>query len=453
MLTAYDATMARLLDRAGVDVILVGDSLGMVILGQPHTLAVTLDEMVHHTRAVARGTERALVVADMPFLTYQVSVDEAVRNAGRLLQEGGAAAVKLEGGRPVLDVVRRLVDVGIPVMGHLGLLPQSVHQLGGYRNAGYGAARSRRAARRGRRRAREAGAFAIVLEAIPADVARTVTQRVDVPTIGIGAGPDCDGQVLVSYDMLGLFDGFVPSFVKQYAHLARRDRRRSRLCRRSARRSSIRRRARRPRVADVLEAGTEGDGSIASIRSPQRLRDDLEPCAASQAHESGFVPTMGALHAGHASLIAARAARVRHASSSASSSTRFSSIGRTTSTAIRERSMPTSTCAGRHGVDLVFAPTVARCIRGRMQMSVDVGQLADHLCGRYRPGHFEGVATVVLKLLEIVQPDVAYFGEKDAQQLAIVRRLVADFNVPVSIVRCRRCGSRMAWRSARATSA
>jgi len=219
MLTAYDATMARLLDRAGVDALLVGDSLGMVVLGYETTLPVTLDDMIHHTRAVARGAGRALVIADMPFLTYQVSVEEAVRNAGRLLQEGGAAAVKLEGGRPVLDVVRRLVDVGIPVMGHLGLQPQSVHQVGGY---------VKRATRPREADAlvadaialQDAGAFAVVLESIPEEVARTATASVRIPTIGIGAGPDCDGQILVSYDMLGLFDRFVPSFVKQYANLA-----------------------------------------------------------------------------------------------------------------------------------------------------------------------------------------------------------------------------------------
>jgi 3-methyl-2-oxobutanoate hydroxymethyltransferase len=218
MLTAYDATFARLFDRAGVDVILVGDSLASVVLGHQHTLTVTLDAMMHHTGAVARGTERALIVTDMPFLTYQVSVEEAVRNAGRLLQ-GGAMAVKLEGGRPVLDVVRRLVDVGIPVMGHLGLQPQSVHKLGGY---------AQRAAEPDEAAIlvddavalEQAGAFAIVLEAIPSDVARTVTNRVGVPTIGIGSGAECDGQVLVSYDMLGLFEGPVPSFVKQYANLA-----------------------------------------------------------------------------------------------------------------------------------------------------------------------------------------------------------------------------------------
>lgn len=218
MLTAYDATMARLLDRAGVDALLVGDSLGTVILGLETTLPVTLDAVVHHTRAVVRGAERAFVIADMPFLTFQISVAEAVRNAGRLLQEGGAAAVKLEGGRPVVDVVKRLVDVGIPVMGHLGLQPQSVHQAGGYvKQATQPAAVD--ALMIDALALQDAGAFSLVLESIPADVARTVTRELAIPTIGIGAGADCDGQILVSYDMLGLFDGFVPSFVQQYARL------------------------------------------------------------------------------------------------------------------------------------------------------------------------------------------------------------------------------------------
>lgn len=219
VLTAYDATMARLLDRAGIDILLVGDSLGMVVLGHETTLPVTLDAMVYHTQAVSRGASRALVVADMPFLSYQVSVAEAVRNAGRLIQEGGAAAVKIEGGAPVLDVAKRLTDIGIPVMGHLGLLPQSVHQLGGFRPQ----ARLEGDAERlidDARALEQAGAFSMVLESIPHEVARLVTAAVTIPTIGIGAGPHCDGQVLVSYDAFGLFDGAVPPFVKQYARLA-----------------------------------------------------------------------------------------------------------------------------------------------------------------------------------------------------------------------------------------
>src|SRR6201987_6144102 len=217
-LTAYDATMARLLDRAGVDLLLVGDSLGNVILGLDTTIPVTLDAMIHHTRAVTRGATRALVVADMPFLTYQVSAEQALLNAARLFQEGGAAAIKLEGGRPVADTVRMLTTTGLPVMGHVGLTPQHVHRLGGMRQQ----AREEEAAQELLRDAlalEDAGAFAVVVEAVPDAVAEAVTARLEIPTIGIGAGPHCDGQVLVSYDALGLFDSFVPPFVKQYAQL------------------------------------------------------------------------------------------------------------------------------------------------------------------------------------------------------------------------------------------
>jgi len=217
MLTAYDATMARLLDQAGIDVLLVGDSLGMVILGGDDTLEVTMDDMVRHARAVRRGAHRALVVADMPFMSFQVSIADAVRNAGRLMQEGGAVAVKLEGGRPVIETVERLVSVGIPAMGHLGLLPQSVHQLGGYKRQ----ATTKEAADillQDAQALEYAGACAVVLECIPDDVARLVTSRLRIPTIGIGSGPYCDGQVLVSYDLLGL-TAKTPPFVKKYAQL------------------------------------------------------------------------------------------------------------------------------------------------------------------------------------------------------------------------------------------
>jgi 3-methyl-2-oxobutanoate hydroxymethyltransferase len=218
MLTAYDATMAKLLDLAGIDMLLVGDSLGHVILGLDTTIPVTLDAVIHHTLAVTRGANRALVVADMPFLTYQVTAKQAMRNASRLFQEGGAAAVKLEGGRAIADTVRRLTTAGLPVMGHVGLTPQHVHRLGGMRQQ----ARNDEAAQElilDALALEDAGAFAVVLEAIPDTVAEAVTSRLRIPTIGIGAGPHCDGQVLVSYDILGLFDRFVPPFVKQYAQL------------------------------------------------------------------------------------------------------------------------------------------------------------------------------------------------------------------------------------------
>jgi len=222
MVTAYDYTFARLADKAGADLLLVGDSLGMVVQGCDNTLSVTMDEMVYHTRMVARGRTRALVVGDMPFLSYQVSVNEAVANAGRFIKEGGAEAVKLEGGVHVADTVRRLCDFDIPVMGHIGLTPQSVHRMGGHKVQG------RRPGREagGRERLFEdalaleaAGAFAIVIEGVPADLAAQITRRLGIPTIGIGAGAACDGQVLVMHDLLGLEERIAPKFVKRYAEL------------------------------------------------------------------------------------------------------------------------------------------------------------------------------------------------------------------------------------------
>jgi len=218
-LTAYDVAMARLLDRAGIDMILVGDSLGMVVLGFENTLPVTLDMMIHHTKAVSRGAKRALIVADMPFLTLQLSIEEAMRNAGRLIQEGGAAAVKIEGGRQIVDTAKRLVDIGVPVMGHLGLTPQSVHQLGGFRPQGRDSEAAEKLVKDAELLER-AGAFAIVLESIPADLSGRVTASLKIPTIGIGAGTQCDGQVLVINDVLGLSDGPIPPFAKQYAQVA-----------------------------------------------------------------------------------------------------------------------------------------------------------------------------------------------------------------------------------------
>jgi len=221
MLTCYDASFARLLDDAGVDILLVGDSLGMVIQGHPTTLPVSLDDMIYHTRAVARGARRAQIVGDMPFMSYQTSLDEAMRSAGRLVKEGNAEAVKLEGGAQHAELVRRLVASGIPVMGHIGLTPQSFHQLGGFRVQG----REDDAGRRLVEDARvleEAGAYAIVLEGIPLELAREITSVVTIPTIGIGAGPFCDGQVLVIYDLLGMNEEFKPKFVRRYENLALR---------------------------------------------------------------------------------------------------------------------------------------------------------------------------------------------------------------------------------------
>jgi 3-methyl-2-oxobutanoate hydroxymethyltransferase len=217
VVTAYDALFARIVEQAGINVILVGDSLGVVVQGKPNTLSVTMEDMLYHTRLVAGAVQRALVIGDMPFMSYQASTEEALRNAGRFLQ-AGAAAVKLEGGAVVLDRVRAITGIGIPVMGHLGMTPQSVHRLGGYKVQGKAKDQAIQLMEDARS-LEAAGAFAIVLEAIPASLAKRITEAVSIPTIGIGAGPHCDGQVLVLYDLLGLFDEFMPRFVKPYAHL------------------------------------------------------------------------------------------------------------------------------------------------------------------------------------------------------------------------------------------
>ncbi|WP_346353688.1 3-methyl-2-oxobutanoate hydroxymethyltransferase [Azotosporobacter soli] len=218
MLTAYDFSMAQMLDGAGIDMLLVGDSLGNVVLGYDSTLPVTMEDIIHHVKAVCRGAQRAMVVADMPFMSYQISPQEALKNAGRLIKEGGAQAVKLEGGKEVADAVRAIVAAGIPVVGHLGLTPQSVHALGGFRVQGKDEAAAQKMLDDARLLA-ECGAFSLVLECVPSALAKRITAALPIPTIGIGAGCDCDGQVLVTQDLLGMYDGFTPKFVKQYATL------------------------------------------------------------------------------------------------------------------------------------------------------------------------------------------------------------------------------------------
>jgi 3-methyl-2-oxobutanoate hydroxymethyltransferase len=217
MLTAYDYPTAMAIDRAGIDSILVGDSLGMVVLGYVNTLPVTMDEMLHHARAVARGAKSAMLVGDMPFMSYQVSAEKALENAGRFIQQGGMDAIKLEGGRERADAVRAIVGAGIPVMGHLGLTPQSVHQLGGFRAQGKTAGAAKKLLEDAKI-LEDAGAFSLVLESVPARLAEFISQQISIPTIGIGAGVGCDGQVLVTHDLLGLFERFTPKFVKQYAN-------------------------------------------------------------------------------------------------------------------------------------------------------------------------------------------------------------------------------------------
>jgi len=217
VVTAYDALFARIVEQAGIETILVGDSLGVVVQGKTNTLSVTMDDMLYHTKLVAAAAQRALVIGDMPFMSYQASSEDALRNAGRFLQ-AGAQAIKLEGGAVMVDRVAAMTGIGIPVMGHLGMTPQSVHRYGGYKVQGKESDHAL-VLLNDAKALEAAGAFAIVLEAIPAELAKTITEQVAIPTIGIGAGPHCDGQVLVLYDLLGLFDEFVPKFVKPYAHL------------------------------------------------------------------------------------------------------------------------------------------------------------------------------------------------------------------------------------------
>jgi 3-methyl-2-oxobutanoate hydroxymethyltransferase len=219
VLTAYDASFSRLLDQAGVDILLVGDSLGMVVLGYDSTVPVTMEEMIHHARAVAKGRNRSLLVGDLPFLSYQAGPRDAILNAGRFLKEAGCDAVKMEGGSEIVDIVRAVVRAGIPVMGHIGLTPQTAGQLGGFRVQGRDA-ESARQLLAAARALEDAGVFGLVLECIPDSLAQEITASLAIPTIGIGAGSACDGQVLVTHDLLGMFEKFVPRFVKTYVHLA-----------------------------------------------------------------------------------------------------------------------------------------------------------------------------------------------------------------------------------------
>ena len=217
VITAYDALFARIVEQAGIEAVLVGDSLGVVVQGKANTLSVTMDDMLYHTKLVAGAAQRSLVIGDMPFMSYQAGHEDALRNAGRFLQ-AGAHAIKLEGGAVVVDHVAAMTNIGIPVMGHLGMTPQSVHRYGGYKVQGRESDHAL-VLLNDAKALEAAGAFAIVLEAIPAELAKTITEQLTIPTIGIGAGPHCDGQILVLYDLLGLFDEFVPKFVKPYAHL------------------------------------------------------------------------------------------------------------------------------------------------------------------------------------------------------------------------------------------
>lgn len=429
MVTAYDCTFARLIDRAGVDVLLVGDSLGMVVQGGESTLPVTIEEMEYHVRLVARAQPRALVLGDLPFLTYQVSRRDALLSAGRLIK-AGAEAVKLEGGRAQAGTVRALVRAEIPVVGHVGLTPQAVHRMGGHRVQGRDEAARRRVLDDAIAIA-EAGASAIVVEGVPLDLAREITESVDVPTIGIGAGPHCDGQVLVMHDLLGLDDGqrAKPRFVRSWANLG------------SQVTAAVRAFADEVRSADFPSDAESYHAPGATDRAPARLRE-IEGVAEMQAWSDrqraaglrvAFVPTMGYLHEGHLSLV--RTARERGDRVVVSIFVNPIQFDREDDLVAYPRDLERDRrLLADAGVDVLFTPRPGEMYPEEFATGVDVERLTDHLCGVHRPGHFRGVATVVSKLFHIVRPHVAVFGEKDYQQLAVIRRMARDLDFGLEVV-------------------
>jgi 3-methyl-2-oxobutanoate hydroxymethyltransferase len=431
MVTAYDCTFARLIDRAGVDVLLVGDSLGMVVQGESSTLPVTLDEMVYHTRLVAKAKPRALVLGDLPFLSYQTSRRDALESAGRLIK-AGAEAVKLEGGRAQAATIRALVQAGIPVVGHVGLTPQSVHAMGGHKVQGRDED-GRRRVRADARAVAEAGAFAIVLEGVPLELAREITDELDVPTIGIGAGPYCDGQVLVMHDLLGLAvegEGYVaPRFVRRYADLGAQV---------TAAVAAY--------AADVRDGAFPSDAESyhapgSRERVPARVVEiasvaDMRAWADRQRARGlriSFVPTMGYLHEGHLSLV--REARRRGDRVVVSIFVNPIQFDREEDLVSYPRDPERDRrLLAEAGVDVLFAPDPREMYPEEFVTAVGVDRLTAHLCGAHRPGHFRGVTTVVAKLLHAVKPHVAVFGEKDYQQLAVVRRMARDLDFGVEVV-------------------
>lgn len=490
MVTAYDYPSARIADSAGVDALLVGDSVGMVVLGREDTTEVTMDEMVHHCRAAATGTRRALLVGDLPFGSCLTPV-EAARNGVRLVKEGRADAVKLEGGRQMVPQVRALVDAGVAVMGHIGLTPQSHSALGGYRVQGRNAEEASRLLEDALF-LQAAGCFAIVLEMVPAPVAALITAQLGVPTIGIGAGGGTSGQVQVFHDLLGLYDQKVPKFVRQFEKLEGRMRTALAAYARAvderafpqsvhtfpiadAELGRFRRELGLP-VQDVPQAPRAHDAAHAAAPTrPSAVADHNGALRASSASTAaavatgvslsgstaprvvrtisewralqssgkvprgklGLVPTMGALHAGHLSLV--HLAQQSHENVAVSIFVNPKQFAAHEDLDQYPRTLEADIEAlGVCGVDFVFAPRAddmyPTAQSHRLAPYVDLAGVDEHGEGRARPGFFRGVATVVTKLLNIVQPQALYLGQKDGLQCTVLRRLVEDLNYDVDVV-------------------
>ncbi len=429
MVTAYDCTFARLIDSAGVDFLLVGDSLGMVVQGESSTLPVTLDEMVYHTRLVAKARPRALVLGDLPFLSYQTSRRDALESAGRLIK-AGAEAVKLEGGRAVAGTIRALVRAEMPVVGHVGLTPQSVHRMGGHKVQGRDAAGRQRVLEDARAVA-EAGAFAIVLEGIPLDLAREITAMLDIPTIGIGAGPHCDGQVLVMHDLLGLAgdERSAPRFVRRYASLGEAVTGAVASYAADVRSGAFPSDAESYHAPGVAERVPARVAEIARVADMQAWSDRQRAMGL----RVSFVPTMGYLHEGHVSLV--REARRRGDRVVVSIFVNPIQFDREEDLVSYPRDYERDRrLLEEAGVDAIFVPDPREMYPEEFVTGVAVDRLTSSLCGAHRPGHFGGVATVVTKLFHAVRPAVAVFGEKDFQQLAVIRRMVRDLDFGIEVV-------------------
>jgi len=437
MVTAYDCTFAQLIDRAGVDILLVGDSLGMVVQGEHSTLPVTIEEMVYHTRLVARARTSALVLGDLPFLSYQTSRRDALENAGKLIK-AGAEAVKLEGGRAQAGTIRALARADIPVVAHIGLTPQSVHRMGGHKVQGRDEAGRQRLLDDARAVA-DAGAFAVVVEGVPLELGREITAMLDIPTVGIGAGPFCDGQVLVMHDLLGLAteDHKMPRFVRRYAGLGGQVTAAVEAFAEDVRGGGF------PSDAESYHAPrAAGVAADAHEPLPGARMQEIETVAEMQRWADrqralglriSFVPTMGYLHEGHLSLVKeARSRGDRVVVSIFVNPIQFDREEDLTSyprEPERDRRLLLDA-----GVDVLFAPHPREMYPDEFVSTVNVDRLTERLCGAHRPGHFRGVTTVVSKLFHAVKPHVAVFGEKDLQQLAVVRRMVRDLDFGIDIV-------------------
>ena len=445
-ITSYDTPTTQAIDAAGVDMILVGDSVGMAVLGYETTTRVSMEDMTHHVRAVAQAKPRAPVVADMPFLSYGVTISETIQHAHALLL-AGAQAVKCEGGRKIAEHIRALVDNGVPVVGHIGLSPQKILQLGTYRVTGS----SREEADGVMEDARildELGVAAIVLECVPEKLGAEITKAVRAPTVGIGAGRFTDGQIIVIHDILGMVDPGMPlqRFVRRYAEMY------PQVVSAVKRYAADVRRREFPSAKNVYAAmdaaagaiyATSGNGlpvSTGAAATPVRARTIPELKAALAARRVngpvGFVPTMGALHAGHVSLV--ERARAGCATVVASIYVNPTQFGPTEDLSKYPRDLEGDIAKlASAGCDIVFFPDDAVMYpAGEMTRVTVNGSITEGLCGRSRPGHFTGVATIVLKLLNLVKPDRAYFGEKDAQQLRVIRRMAADLFLETEIVGC-----------------